>query len=200
MAFEIQKVGVIGAGQMGNGIAQVCAQAGMSVLIHDVSEERIHAGLATINGNLNRQVSRQQMDEAERLCHRLAVLDNGKLISQGTPRELIEQNIEPRSGFFQNPARRGHRSRLPRGDLSGRYVVVPRRDRPIWSHLLYSNAAISATVGARCLFPYAAAARPRPVFMRQLLILPRSRLRSTGLVSKSEQPTSTLLARSVSKA
>jgi lipooligosaccharide transport system ATP-binding protein len=35
------------------------------------------------------------MDEAERLCHRLAVLDNGKLISQGTPRELIEQNIEP---------------------------------------------------------------------------------------------------------
>ena len=35
------------------------------------------------------------MDEAERLCHRLAVMDNGKLISQGTPRELIERNIEP---------------------------------------------------------------------------------------------------------
>jgi lipooligosaccharide transport system ATP-binding protein len=35
------------------------------------------------------------MDEAERLCHRLAVMDNGKLISQGSPRELIEQNIEP---------------------------------------------------------------------------------------------------------
>jgi lipooligosaccharide transport system ATP-binding protein len=35
------------------------------------------------------------MDEAERLCHRLAVLDNGKLISQGSPRELIESNIEP---------------------------------------------------------------------------------------------------------
>ena len=35
------------------------------------------------------------MDEAERLCHRLAVLDNGRLISQGSPRELIEQNIEP---------------------------------------------------------------------------------------------------------
>lgn len=66
MAFEILKVGVIGAGQMGNGIAQVCAQAGMSVLIHDVSEDRIHAGMATINGNLNRQVSRQTMSEAER--------------------------------------------------------------------------------------------------------------------------------------
>ncbi len=35
------------------------------------------------------------MDEAERLCHRLAVMDHGKLISQGTPRELIERNIEP---------------------------------------------------------------------------------------------------------
>ncbi len=35
------------------------------------------------------------MDEAERLCHRLAVLDNGRLISQGSPRELIESNIEP---------------------------------------------------------------------------------------------------------
>ncbi len=35
------------------------------------------------------------MDEAERLCHRLAVMDNGRLISQGTPRELIDRNIEP---------------------------------------------------------------------------------------------------------
>ncbi len=35
------------------------------------------------------------MDEAERLCHRLAVMDNGRIISQGTPRELIAQNIEP---------------------------------------------------------------------------------------------------------
>jgi len=35
------------------------------------------------------------MDEAERLCHRLAVMDNGRIISQGTPRELIEDNIEP---------------------------------------------------------------------------------------------------------
>ena len=35
------------------------------------------------------------MDEAERLCHRLAVMDNGKIISSGSPRELIEQNIEP---------------------------------------------------------------------------------------------------------
>jgi lipooligosaccharide transport system ATP-binding protein len=35
------------------------------------------------------------MDEAERLCHRLAIMDNGRLISEGSPRDLIEQNIEP---------------------------------------------------------------------------------------------------------
>jgi len=35
------------------------------------------------------------MDEAERLCHRLAVMDNGRFIAEGSPRELIEQNIEP---------------------------------------------------------------------------------------------------------
>jgi len=66
MAFEIHKVGVIGAGQMGNGIAQVCALAGMDVLINDLSEDRINAGLATINGNLSKQVARGQIDEPAR--------------------------------------------------------------------------------------------------------------------------------------
>ena len=54
--MQINKVGVIGAGQMGNGIAHVCALAGFQVLLNDVSKDRIEAGLATINGNLARQV------------------------------------------------------------------------------------------------------------------------------------------------
>jgi 3-hydroxybutyryl-CoA dehydrogenase len=54
MAIEIQKVGVIGAGQMGNGIAQVCALAGLDVLINDVSQDRLHAGLATVDGAMAR--------------------------------------------------------------------------------------------------------------------------------------------------
>src|SRR5947209_20589760 len=56
MAFTIGKIGVIGAGQMGNGIAHVAALAGMDVLLNDISTDRINAGLATINGNLTRQV------------------------------------------------------------------------------------------------------------------------------------------------
>ena len=66
MELEIHKVGVIGAGQMGNGIAHVCALAGFSVLLHDVSADRINSSLATINGNMARQVSKQLISEGQR--------------------------------------------------------------------------------------------------------------------------------------
>ena len=66
MELEIHKVGVIGAGQMGNGIAHVCALAGFSVLLHDVSADRINSSLATINGNMARQVSKQLISEEQR--------------------------------------------------------------------------------------------------------------------------------------
>ncbi len=66
MATEIRTVGIIGAGQMGSGIAHACAVAGFDVRLHDVSEEKIRQGLATVNGNLARQVSKGSLDEADR--------------------------------------------------------------------------------------------------------------------------------------
>jgi 3-hydroxybutyryl-CoA dehydrogenase len=66
MSFEIKTVGIIGAGQMGSGIAHVCALAGMDVRLNDLSEDRINAGLATINGNMARQVSKEIIQESER--------------------------------------------------------------------------------------------------------------------------------------
>ena len=71
MGLNIETVGVIGAGQMGAGIAQVVAQAGMDVFLNDVAEERVNAALATINGHLSRQIARGQLDETGRK----AVLD-----------------------------------------------------------------------------------------------------------------------------
>nr|WP_132807962.1 3-hydroxybutyryl-CoA dehydrogenase [Tepidamorphus gemmatus] len=62
----IRKVGVIGAGQMGNGIAHVCAAAGFEVKLNDISRERIESGLATINGNLARQVASGRITEETR--------------------------------------------------------------------------------------------------------------------------------------
>jgi 3-hydroxybutyryl-CoA dehydrogenase len=66
MTLTINKVGVIGAGQMGNGIAHVCAIAGMDVVMSDVSEERLRAGLATITGNMARQVAKGQIEDSAR--------------------------------------------------------------------------------------------------------------------------------------
>ncbi len=66
MQGEIRTIGVIGAGQMGSGIAHVAALAGFEVLLNDISEERIQSGLATINGNMARQVQKGALEEAAR--------------------------------------------------------------------------------------------------------------------------------------
>jgi len=62
----IRSIGVIGAGQMGNGIAHVCALAGFDVLLNDVSPERLDAGIKTIERNLERQVHREMITEDAR--------------------------------------------------------------------------------------------------------------------------------------
>ncbi|WP_114943278.1 3-hydroxybutyryl-CoA dehydrogenase [Microvirga calopogonii] len=66
MGIEIKTVGVVGAGQMGSGIAHVCSLAGLNVRLNDLSEDRINAGLATINGNMARQVSKGVITDADR--------------------------------------------------------------------------------------------------------------------------------------
>ena len=57
MATEIRKIGVIGAGQMGSGIAHVCALAGVDVQFNDISADRLAAARDVIDGNLKRQVA-----------------------------------------------------------------------------------------------------------------------------------------------
>jgi len=66
MAVTIKKVGVIGSGQMGNGIAHVAALAGFDVVLNDVSDERLKSAMATINGHLSRQVAKQHITEDAR--------------------------------------------------------------------------------------------------------------------------------------
>ncbi|GEL04779.1 3-hydroxybutyryl-CoA dehydrogenase [Rummeliibacillus stabekisii] len=64
--MAIKKVMVIGAGQMGSGIAQVCAQAGLEVLLNDISEESYERGIGTITRNLSRNVEKGRMAEDEK--------------------------------------------------------------------------------------------------------------------------------------
>ena len=60
---ELKTVGVIGAGQMGNGIAHVAALAGYDVIMTDISDEALARGITTIEGNMHRQVQRNMITE-----------------------------------------------------------------------------------------------------------------------------------------
>ncbi|MCS0543096.1 3-hydroxyacyl-CoA dehydrogenase NAD-binding domain-containing protein, partial [Aeromonas veronii] len=64
--MKVQKVMVIGAGQMGSGIAQVCAMAGYDVKLHDLKQEYLDRGFGTITKNLTRQVDKGRMSEEEK--------------------------------------------------------------------------------------------------------------------------------------
>ncbi|MGE0155175.1 MAG: 3-hydroxybutyryl-CoA dehydrogenase [Reyranellaceae bacterium] len=65
--MAIQNIGVIGAGQMGTGIAHVCALAGYDVRLVDVDRERVDQGLSVIDGNMDRQVSRGRLKPDEKV-------------------------------------------------------------------------------------------------------------------------------------
>lgn len=66
MTNTIKKIGVIGAGQMGSGIAHVCSLAGIPVVLNDVSAARVKEGIATINGNMARQVAKKKISDEDR--------------------------------------------------------------------------------------------------------------------------------------
>ena len=102
MALSLKTVGVIGAGQMGNGIAHVCALAGFKVLLYDVAADRIKEGLATINGHMARQVGKKAISEDDRK-HALAriqpaesldaLADCDIVIETATEQEQVKRKI-----------------------------------------------------------------------------------------------------------
>lgn len=64
--MQINKVGVVGAGTMGNGIAQVCATAGLSVVMLDIDQHSLERGLHAVSGSLERLVRKEQLSPADR--------------------------------------------------------------------------------------------------------------------------------------
>ena len=109
---DITKIGIIGAGQMGAGIAQVCAIAGFDVVLNDISDERIDHGLATISGNLTRLVERKQIDEAavqtalshvSRATDYNALADCDLVVEAATENETIKHAIFQKVGQNLKP-------------------------------------------------------------------------------------------------
>ena len=100
--MEIQKVGVIGAGQMGNGIAHVMALAGYEVVLNDVSQQALDGALSLIHKNMERQASKGKISEEDvkaalaRIVPSLKLADVGAtdlVIEAATERETVKQAI-----------------------------------------------------------------------------------------------------------
>ena len=62
----IERVGIIGAGTMGNGIAQACAAVGIETVMVDVSQAAVDRGLATVGGSLDRLVKKEKLTAADK--------------------------------------------------------------------------------------------------------------------------------------
>ncbi|MBO9100035.1 MULTISPECIES: 3-hydroxybutyryl-CoA dehydrogenase [Rhizobium] len=88
MSTILNAIGIVGAGQMGCGIAQVSAVAGYKVHIYDLSQERIESALATINGNLARQVSSGKLTDDNRKTA-LALISGSADVNDLAPMDLV---------------------------------------------------------------------------------------------------------------
>ncbi|SMC65975.1 3-hydroxybutyryl-CoA dehydrogenase [Primorskyibacter flagellatus] len=100
--MDITRIGVVGAGQMGNGIAHVLAVAGYEVLLNDINQDALDKAVALIDRNLERQVSREKISADEkaaamaRISTTMALPDLGKtdlVIEAATEREEVKQKI-----------------------------------------------------------------------------------------------------------
>ena len=93
----IQTVGIIGAGTMGNGIAQICAAAGLSVVMVDISDAAVSRGVATVGGSLERLVKKEKMSAADReatLKRITGTTDRAKLVDCDLVIEAATENEE----------------------------------------------------------------------------------------------------------
>ena len=100
--MKIEKIGVIGAGQMGNGIAHVCALAGYDVVMEDINAEALNKATSTIERNLNRQATRGLITQAEadaakkriRIAGELNVMrDRDLVIEAATENEQVKRKV-----------------------------------------------------------------------------------------------------------
>ncbi|WP_368658149.1 3-hydroxybutyryl-CoA dehydrogenase [Metabacillus halosaccharovorans] len=102
--MTIQKIMVIGAGQMGSGIAQVCAMAGFEVILHDLNEKIVHKGINSIKNQLQKQVEKEKLtnSEKEEIIQRLNVsstLDHVKKADLII--EAIIEKMEVKTSLFE---------------------------------------------------------------------------------------------------
>src|SRR4029077_3825077 len=103
--MDIKRIGVIGAGTMGNGIAHVFARSGYSVILCDVEQRFLERGIATITKNLEREVAKNKItidDKASALKKIEAVTERGRLAECDFIVEAATEKFEVKSEIFRD--------------------------------------------------------------------------------------------------
>ncbi|MEP2921993.1 3-hydroxybutyryl-CoA dehydrogenase [Sulfitobacter sp.] len=98
--MEIQTIGIVGAGQMGNGIAHVMSLAGYDVMLTDISADALNKAMETMRGNMSRQVSRDKITEAE-MEAALALIKTTTTLTDLGPSDLIIEAATERESVKQ---------------------------------------------------------------------------------------------------
>jgi len=102
--MEVRKLGIIGAGQMGGGVAEVAAQSGLQVLIHDITEEMCERGLENVGRDLDRMIKRGRFksEDRERVMKRIETTT--RLEDLGETDFIVEavvENEDAKIGLFK---------------------------------------------------------------------------------------------------
>jgi 3-hydroxybutyryl-CoA dehydrogenase len=92
--MEVRTIGIVGAGQMGNGIAHVCALAGYDVIMSDVRQEALDGAMALIDRNLGRQVGRGKISEEDKASSLARIRTTLRLADLGVSDLVIEAATE----------------------------------------------------------------------------------------------------------
>ena len=103
--MEVKNVGVIGAGQMGAGIAQICAAIGKKIILGDIKQAFVANGLKTINRNLERSVTKERIVQEymdETLANIQTTLKLGDLSECDIIIEAIVENVDIKKKLFQD--------------------------------------------------------------------------------------------------
>ena len=101
--MKVARIMVVGAGQMGSGIAQVCAEAGYQVVLNDLKDEFVEKGLGVINKNLGRQVEKGRITE-ERKAEILGQITKSTSLEDAKDADLVieaaVENMEVKTKIF----------------------------------------------------------------------------------------------------
>ncbi|MEL6323326.1 MAG: 3-hydroxyacyl-CoA dehydrogenase NAD-binding domain-containing protein, partial [Pseudomonadota bacterium] len=102
---EFRKIGVVGAGQMGNGIAHVCALAGYDVVLNDISDDALSAAMSMIEQNMSRQMARDiiSLDEMKTAMARIQPTSKMELLADiDLAIEAATENREVKEAIFRS--------------------------------------------------------------------------------------------------